>query len=184
MAKANSGKQPPNSGKQPPNSGKQFERHFKDSAIKQELCVLRLNDVYLGNQKSGADWSPTNPCDFVIYYAGKMFMLELKSTCYKSISISLDPKENRMIKAHQIRDLSKYSLFDGVYCGFVFNFREENDDLTYFMSIQDFNDFIDKTGKASINKLDIVENGGFLIEEKKCRKYYAYNVKKLLEDLT
>ena len=50
-------------------------------------------------------------------------------------------------------------MHEGVYAGFIFNFRDEediNNDDTYYMSIQDFNNFLVERDKKSINKLDVV----------------------------
>lgn len=170
------------------NLGKKFERNFKESALRQELFFLRLNDSDLsfGGVK-GSRFTPTNPCDFIGFLDGKLFMLELKSTCYKSIPIQRNPEEEKkMIKAHQISDLSKYSLYEGIYSGFVFNFRDDdciqNED-TYYMSIEDFNNFLYETDKKSINKLDIIEHGGFKINQILRRTNYAYDVKNMFKEI-
>ena len=169
------------------NLGKKFERNFKESALKQDLFILRLNDTDLSfNYANNSRFTPTNPADFLSFYEGNLFLLEMKSTEYSSIGIQRSEDEvKKMIKAHQIRDLSKYSLYDGVFCGFVFNFRSKDslDETTYYMSIQNFSDFLYKTDKKSISKMDIVNYGGFIIDQTFKRTQYTYNVKKMLEDI-
>jgi ribosome maturation protein Sdo1 len=70
----------------------------------------------------------------------------------------------------------------------VFNFRNEKEGTpytedTYYMSIEDFSAFYNSSDKKSINKLDIVQNGGIIIDAKQRKKLYNYNVKKMLEDI-
>ena len=169
------------------NLGKKFEHNFRESAINQELFFLRLNDSdisYMGYQ--GVRFTPTNPADFLSFLNGNLFLLELKSTEYGSIGIQRTPEEEKkMIKFHQINDLIKYSLFENVNCGFVFNFREKEglDEDTYYLSIQNFSNFLCDTDKKSINKLDIVQYGGIKISQKLKRTQYTYDVKKMLEDI-
>lgn len=161
---------------------------FRESALKQDLFFLRLNDSNLSyGGVQGSKFTPTNPCDFISFLDGNLFMLELKSTCYKSIPIQINPEEpQKMIKAHQISDLSKYSLYDGIICGFVFNFRDDENmqnEVTYYMSIENFNNFVTESGKKSINKLDIVDHGGIKIKQMLRRTAYAYDVKTMLKDI-
>ena len=64
-----------------------------------------------------------------------------------------------MIKLHQINSLTQSSLHEGVYAGFIFNFRDDEDidnNDTYYMPIGCFNDFLVERDKRSINKLDVV----------------------------
>lgn len=48
------------------NDGKIFEKDWKDSAIKQEIFILRLNDSSLSWQhEKQSRFTVENPCDFV-----------------------------------------------------------------------------------------------------------------------
>ena len=169
------------------NDGKIFEKDWKDSAMKQGVFILRLNDSSLSWQhEKQSKFTLENPCDFIQFSSGILYALELKSTKYSSISIQTDVSENGMIKMHQINSLSNFSLFDGVCAGFILNFRDEEveeNNITYFLPIKNFNDFLVECGKKSINKKDIVSYGGILIEQNKKRTHYSYNVEKVLSDI-
>ena len=173
----------------PKNKGKKFETQFKESSEKDKLFLLRLNDTdlsYNGNQMSR--FTPKNKFDFLLFKSPNLFCLELKSTAYDSFSIQRNPKEpNKMIKWHQIQELIKASFYDGVYAGFVFNFRNEKQPLleeeTYYMSIKNFCNFLVENEKKSINKKEVQKYGGIIIEQKKKRVLYTYNIKKMLEDI-
>ena len=173
------------------NKGKKFERNFKASAVNQEVLIVRLNDTDLSFMKSskyiGSRFTAENPCDFIVYDYPNIFFLELKSTEYNAISIQrlpTDPKD-KMIKAHQINSLVQLSQAYGAISGFVFNFRkkEDLDEDTYFMFIDDFSNFLVKTDKKSINKLDVVQYGGIKLDQKLKRTQYDYNIKKMVEDV-
>jgi len=90
-----------------------------------------------------------------------------------------------MIHFHQINSLTNCSQYEGVIAGFVFNFRNEEtvEEDTYFMNITDFNNFMINTDKKSINKVDIVTNGGIIIPSIKKRSLFVYGVKEGLEKL-
>lgn len=169
------------------NKGKKFENNFKESALKYNLFILRLNDTELSFMKNReARFTPMNPCDFICFKDGFLFMLELKSTEYNSIPIQrLPTEETKMIKSHQINSLVKYSNYEGINCGFVFNFREKDslNEETFYMSIQNFSNFLVERDKKSINKLDVIQYGGIKIEQTLKRTQYLYNVKKMLDDI-
>lgn len=170
------------------NMGKRFERNFKESALQDGLFILRLNDTDTSfNRRDGMRFTPTNPADFIAFLNGELYLLELKSTEYKSLSIQRDPedKNSKMIKAHQIADLVKYSLFDGVNCGFVLNFRSKDlmEEETFYLSIENFSRFMAENPKESINRSDVVLYDGVKLDQKLKRTQYHYQVKELLERL-
>ena len=174
--------------KKKPNMGKRFERNFKESALQDGLFILRLNDTDTSfNHRDGMRFTPTNPADFIAFLDGELYLLELKSTEYKSLSIQRDPedKNSKMIKAHQIADLVKYSLFDGVNCGFVLNFRSKDsmEEETFYLSIENFSRFMAENPKESINRSDVVLYDGVKLDQKLKRTQYHYQVKELLERL-
>ena len=79
-----------------------------------------------------------------------------------------------------------FSLFNGVYPCFIFNFTPKEDSVeeeTYIMHISDFSEFLVKSDKHSINKLDIIQYGGIKVEQKLLRTNYLYNIKKSYEDI-
>lgn len=170
------------------NPGKKFEEDIKSSANIQNIFILRLNDSSLSWQhEKTSRFTAENPYDFIMFYEPNLFCLELKSTCYSSISIQRLPEEkNKMIKLHQINSLTQSSLHEGVYAGFIFNFRDDediNNNDTYYMPIGCFNDFLVERDKRSINKLDIVQYGGIKLSQKIKRTRYTYDINKMIQDI-
>ena len=141
------------------------------------------------NKELRSRFTVQQPCDYIMHYNGTIFFLEMKSTHSKSMTFQRDEKkDNGMIKLHQINSLVNLAQYDEAQAGFVFNFRDEREghpytEDTYYMSIEDFSSFYASTDKKSISKLDIVQNGGIIIEAKQRRKLYDYNVKKMLGDI-
>lgn len=140
------------------------------------------------NKELRSRFTVQQPCDYIMYYKGNIFFLEMKSTHSKSMSFQREEKDSGMVKLHQINSLVNLAQYDGSQAGFVFNFRDEREghpytEDTYYMSIENFSSFFTSTDKKSISKLDIVQNGGIIIEAKQRRKLYDYNVKKMLCDI-
>lgn len=174
------------------NPGKIFEANWKMRSEKQGILTIRLKDSDLSfnpNRELRSKFTAENPCDFVQFYKGHLFTLELKSTKYKSLSIQLDPddKSSKMIKLHQINSLVNFSLYENVEAGLVLNFRHENDngvveeEETYYLPIDKFSDFLTKSGKSSINQVDVVLYGGYQIDTTKIKVNFNYNVKDMME---
>ena len=173
------------------NAGKKFEQLWKQSAEKQDLFILRLNDSDMSfnpNKELRSRFTLKSPCDFIMFYDGHLFMLEMKSTHSKSISFQREPDDGGMIKLHQISSLSNAGLHDGVIAGLIINFRHEKDgepysEDTYFWPIEAFNDYFASNDRKSAKPIDIVQNGGIIVKQEQKRKLYDYDVKKLLEDI-
>ena len=172
------------------NMGKIFESNFKLAAQKAkegQVFIYRIKDTDSSyNHTDTSKFTTKNLCDYFMHYDGILYALELKSTCYKSIGFEIDPeKPQKMIKAHQIQELTKLIPYKDIIGGFVFNFREEERELeqTYFMRIEDFNEFVANTDKKRINAGDVVVYGGIPIETTKKRKWFTYNVDKMIDDI-
>ena len=173
------------------NAGKKFEQLWKQSAEKQDLFILRLNDTDMSfnqNKELRSRFTLKSPCDFIMFYDGHLFMLEMKSTHSKSISFQREPDDGGMIKLHQISSLSNAGLHDGVIAGLIINFRHEKDgepysEDTHFWPIEAFNDYFVSNDRKSAKPIDIVQNGGIIVKQEQKRKLYDYDVKKLLEDI-
>lgn len=172
------------------NQGKIFENNWKESSIQQGVLTIRLNDSSTSFiMEKNARFTPENPCDYIQFYKKTLFCMELKSTKYKSMSIQLIPEDkNKMIKLHQINSLVNFSQYNNVIAGFVLNFRDmdesSKDEDTYFLKISDFSDFLNQTGKKSINKLDVVQYNGIKVNQKLKRVNYIYQVSELFDKLT
>ena len=165
------------------NKGKNFEEHFKQSAKKEDLFIYRLRDNAMSYTQTDTLYSHDNMCDFFIYRNPNLFAFELKHTTYPSIGIQISENDReKMIKYHQIKQLQKVSLYDGIKAGFILSF--ENEDIktesTFFIEINNFIDFLAETGKKSINMIDILRYKGIKLEQKKIRTNYHYEITNLL----
>ena len=173
------------------NAGKKFEQLWKQSAEKQDLFILRLNDSDMSfnpNKELRSRFTLKSPADFIMFYNGHLFMLEMKSTHSKSISFQREPDDGGMIKLHQISSLSNTGLHEDVESRFVINFRHEEDgepysEDTYFWPIEAFNDYFVSNDRKSAKPIDIVQHGGIIVKQEQRRKLYDYDVKKMLEDI-
>lgn len=173
------------------NVGKTFEDDFKTSAKEQGIYTYRIKDLAF-SQKSQNQYLTVrvkNPCDFFMFGnikegRGNLIGLELKSTKYSSIGFQLTANDpDAMIKHHQIEGLRELAAHEGIWAGFLFNFRHENSEETYFLDIKDFDEFLKGTTKKSINTGDIQLYDGLKINQELKRKHYRYNVQAFIEDL-
>lgn len=170
------------------NYGKKFESNFRESAKKEtDLWFLRIQDSDLSFCGANTLFTHESVADCLMFYNRILFVCEMKSTQYKSISIETDINElsKKMIKIHQIKSLSdnnKYNYVEGV---FLFNFRDQENDIIknekiYLMNISDFLQFLCDTQKKSINEKDILDYGGIQGKCEKKRKWFTYYPKDLL----
>lgn len=172
------------------NVGKIFEKNFKEAvktAKNGEVFIYRIKDTDSSyNHTATSKYTNENLCDYFMFYEGIFYALELKTTCYPSISFETENNNSRkMIGLHQIKGLTKLVPYQGIIAGFVFNFRneEKEEEETFFMRIEDFNRFTKESEKKSINKGDIVIYGGIPIESRKKRKNFTYNIDQMIEDI-
>lgn len=172
------------------NPGKKFEDVFKKSINKEKHLLLRIPDPPQSFIKSEySKFSNENPCDFVLFDTETklMCLLELKTTKYKSMNfqINKEDKQQKMIKYHQINSLTKFSNYDGVVAGFVFNFRDEDKKLerTYFQRVVDFNKMINNLDKKSFNEMDLLLNNAIKIHGIKKRVNYKWDIEGLLYNI-
>ncbi|MGZ9868271.1 Holliday junction resolvase RecU [Priestia endophytica] len=169
------------------NAGKLLEQDFQQSAKDQKLFFYRIKDVPRIGSKVTVG---TNKYDSFVYKKPHLLPLELKSTKGKSFSFS-----ESIIKAHQIKALKEAVDYEGVVAGFIFNFREPNND-TYFVHIDDFiqyknhvegNDdsitYQSKTNEKSI-PIAICAEIGIPIKNMKKRVRYRYYINKLIDDIS
>lgn len=168
------------------NTGKVFEDEFKKSVDKLADCYYyRLRDPassFNQTESSGLRFSITNDYDCFIYRYPYFYPLELKSSKTTSFSFQRDKKDKgKNIKLSQINGLLKASNVHGVYAGILFNFSEKA--KTYWMDIKDFEKFHISTDKGSINENDIINHGGFLVEQHIKKVAYDYEIKKMLDTI-
>lgn len=171
------------------NAGKQFEADFANSVP--SFCLLhRLKDSaqsYNNSKNTLFAWD--NPCDFFLFDCKHrlFYTIECKSTKYKSISFQTDKndKSSKMIKYHQIESLRDFSKHNYVVSGFLFNFRDEENDMerTYFQSISDFDRMIKNINKVSLNEMDLLLHNAVKISGERKRVHYKWSVEELLENM-
>lgn len=173
------------------NSGKIFEQQFKASVP--DYCLLhRLKDsAQAFNQSNLTSYTWNNPCDFFMFdsIAHILYCLELKSTKYKFMSFddinsdTLQNKNRKMIHKHQILSLLKYAEYENVLAGFLFNFRDEENNMerTYYQNIIDFQDMCKNIGKASFNEMDLILHKAIKINGRKKRINYVWDINGLLK---
>lgn len=148
------------------NNGHIFEDEFRKSVP--EGVYFKKLKVSGQNYKGGG-----NEGDFLIYLYPNLYILELKS--HKGKSIPFD-----CLRENQIKGLDFLTTVGGVKCGFIFNFRDLEE--TYFIDIKKIVKFI-KEGKRKSFPIEWVREEGILIEQKKLRVRYRYNLHKFLSEV-
>lgn len=166
------------------NIGKKFENNFRAS-VPDDVFYYRLRDAAQSFQKSdNLRFGCKNPCDAFLYKYPVLIAVELKNVASSSISFERDKTEKGVIHFHQIEALRKFALHDGIVSGFILNFRhKDGTENCYFLHIKDFNEIIRTTDKKSFNEKDLLKNNHIVIENKKKRINYTYNISKFLEDI-
>lgn len=163
------------------NTGKVFEKEFRDS-IPEDVYYKKMQDSANGFnvEDSKLRFAAKSPYDFFLYRKPNMWCLELKSI--SGTSISFEGKKP-LIKKHQRKELLKAHC-KGCIAGLVLHFRKYP--VTYFVPIQAFEDFAEKTDKKSINVKDIQEmikeeNGALLINQEFMITHYRYAIDQFLD---
>lgn len=173
------------------NSGKIFEDDFRKSIDSKDpdIYLLRLKDEAQAFQKQ-AKFSHKNPFDFLVFDGknGKLYGFELKTTKFKYMTFDdlYDNKEQgKMIHLHQIKSLINMIPKNNVDGGFLFNFRdeEENIEKTYYMPIKKFCKMAANLNKKSFNEKDLIEYSAIHVEGIKKRTHYRWDIKNLLSEL-
>jgi recombination protein U len=163
------------------NVGKIFEDSIKQS-IPDNMFLVRLNDSPQAFKKSNLTrFTPKNPFDYICFNTESrtLFCLELKSTSNKYMSfedIDSNEEQNKMIHKHQILGLLNASCYKNVVAGFLFNFRLEDEELTYFMEINQFQKMCKSINKKSFNIMDAVLHGAQKINGFKKRTRWCWNL--------
>lgn len=169
------------------NAGKIFETDWKKSVDTDKIYFNRVKDSAssFGQDSSQTRFTLNNPYDCFAFYNFHFFPMELKSTKNTSISIQRTKQDKgKMIKLNQIVGLTEASKYEGIYAGFIFNFRSENNtNNTYWLNIKNFNKFLENTNKKSINEKDVIEYCGIFIDSQIKKVHYKYDIEELLSFL-
>lgn len=158
------------------NEGKKFEQNFRKS-IPEDVYYMKLHDSSIGFdiENSTQRFALKSPFDYILYYKGNMYCLELKTTKNKAISFS---GSSPMIKQHQIDELIKAND-KGCIAGFILNFRESGN--TYFMNIRYFRTLSFELKKKSFNEEDLYASPKLIkIPSKKLKVNYRYDLSAML----
>ena len=153
------------------NPGKIFEQDLMNSFNKKKVFTYRFKDSPASFQKASSKvrFTANNICDFMVA-ARETTFLELKSTLLASM-----PFKN--ISERQVEQMNKVSQFSNVKAYFIFNFRDF--EKTYAIEASKVHDYYhNSTGKSF--PIEWAKANGMLIEQKKKRVRYIYDVEKLL----
>lgn len=145
------------------NFGKIFEVQVL-SSVPAYMYKLRLKDTVMRFK------GDTNPCDMIIFYKGKFYMLELKSTQNTSL-----PFDN--IHHHQFEDLEIASKVEGIHAGFLIEMRNYKE--TYYLDINKALEYVKNSGRKSFS-ISFLRENGILVEQTLKRTRYGYNIEKLI----
>ena len=155
--------------KKPINHGKRFEDDFKKSIPVNVYCQ-RLKDDAMGFK------GIKNECDYIIFNNSTLYLLELKTTG-NTTSIPIGN-----ITDYQLDTLIMRDDMDGIEAGFLINFRNVDDNPTYYISAKDLKNFLEKTNKKSI-PLEYLRKNCIKCFSSKKRVRYTYDVADLLLDI-
>ena len=130
---------------------------------------------------SNLRFSAKSPCDCFMFNGKVLYTLELKSVGTNSISFERIKEDKGVIHKHQIDNLLKFSTYENIVSGLILDFRLS--DMTYFCMIEEFVNMVNNLDKKSFNEKDLYEwCNPIVIEKKKLKVNYKYNVQKFLNE--
>lgn len=165
--------------------GKQFEDNFKKSVPNYALSY-RPPDSAQGFDVGASNklrFSRHSSCDLMVFDGTRNLFLTLELKTFQgSCSFERDKNEKGIVHYYQIEKLKEFANYKRVISGFVLDFRSA--DHTYFLNINDWDDFISHIEKKSFNEKDLLEYASpILIEKEKLKVNYRYDVELLLSKL-
>lgn len=166
------------------NNGKKFEDDFRKS-IGDQILLYRLPDAAQSfGKSSNLRFSKKNPFDYLLWDSSSriLYALELKTVQGKSISFERSKDESGKIHYHQIEGLNDWNKYNGIICGFIIQFRQDN--VTLFIEIDQFNKLISILDKKSFTMADLDNNhiNYIIIPNTKLRVRYRYDVAQFIND--
>lgn len=163
------------------NVGKVFEQNFKKS-VPEHIFTYRPPDAAQSfNMNSNLRFSAKSPCDLFMFDGEILFTLELK-TFQGSCSFERTKEDKGIIHYYQVETLREFYKFINVEAGFVLDFRSS--DNTYYLPIQEYDKLIDAVTKKSFNEKDLLTFcSPVLLEKKKLKVNYRYDVQKMIDDV-
>lgn len=153
------------------NRGKQFEQLIqKQFEELEDISVDRLYDVTTGFKNQN------NVCDLIVYKQGTLNYIECKAIHGNTLNFKSH------IRPNQWNKLLEKSFIPGVNAGILCWFIDN--DITLFLDILDLH-YLKDLGNKSFNlRTDIKTIPTVLIEGKKKRVFFEYNLNKFLEDIS
>ncbi len=150
------------------NLGKKFEDVVKESFLKcLNVSIDRLRDA--PKKMKNVD----NPSDFIVYKYPHEIYVECKSHKGNTLPFAC-------IREEQIKGMSEKSQIDGVLAGVILWFIDH--DLTVWIPIQEVVDW-QRRGAKSINIKDLDHLQHIVIQGKKKRVYFDYDIEDFLREL-
>lgn len=154
------------------NFGKAFESDWK-SSVPDHMLILRQKDAAAWGNSTNVRFTISNICDYILFTGHRLFMLELKTFKGKSFSIG-------NVRLNQTKGLTDCSTKLNVKAGFVLNFRDC--ERTFFLSIQEFNQFVAGGTRKSIPISYCEEFCTEIIGKKKITRY-RYDIEKFVKEV-
>lgn len=164
------------------NEGKKFEEDFKKSAMK-------LNGVWYYRFRDGtSSWGDRNTtrfqqsniCDCQLYCYPFLYLFELKSCLGKSIPIANIIKPNKPIQKQHVFEMINANEIGGINALYVINFREVEE--TYCIDSSKIYTYIEQNTAKSI-PLTWCKDNGIMVEQKKLKTRYRYDIQKLIKGI-
>ena len=150
------------------NRGKKFEDVIKESFLKcPNVSIDRLRDA--PKKMKNVD----NPSDFIVYKYPHEVYVECKSHKGNTLPFSC-------IREEQIRGMQEKSMINGVKAGVILWFIDH--DMTVWIPIDEVVCWRDM-GNKSINIKDIYKFNNIVIQGKKKRIYFDYDMEDFLRRL-
>lgn len=166
------------------NIGKVFEDNIKAS-IPKNIMVYRPPDQAQAFDMSSTKlrFSRHSPADYFIFDGYKNMFIALECKTFQgSCSFERTKEDKGIIHHYQIKSLNDLSQYYRVVSGFLLDFRKSGN--TYFLHISDMNRLLDVLDKKSFNEKDILNIcSPILLEKKKLRVNYRYDIGKLLSQM-
>lgn len=167
------------------NVGKQFEDNFKKSVPDYVLShrppdSAQAFDVGSTNKLR---FSRHSPCDLMVFDGSRNLFLTLELKTFQgSCSFERDKSEKGIVHYYQIKNLKDFAQYNRVISGLVLDFRSS--DNTYFLNINQWDDFISHIEKKSFNEKDLLEYASpILIHKEKLKINYRYDLESFLNDV-
>lgn len=174
------------------NEGKRFERDFKASVPADAWCY-RLRDspvsYYGGSGAEGIRFAQDNLCDFVLYRAPTLYLLELKTVGTPSAALSslfgkFDPEKSCYKKQRHLQEMAKAEQSAaGLRALVVLCYRRTGH--TYAVPARDVLEWVERAaagGRKSIPE-EFCINHGTHVAARQLRVNWRYDVAGMMEKL-